>query len=442
MNSRWPIRLRVAFGAAAMACVATALFALAVYAHMRLELLEEADLEIAAYADRIDGLGEGEPGSFSVVHPRVVLVWPASATFETEPDPRSRAAMAGAPANREGGKAPSTWRTAEGGWRGRWATGPGGQCLIAYELDEVDDILRELWAVNLVAGLLLAAVAAVVGWWWSGKVLQPVLVLSQVAKEIHAGALDRRLPLPLARDEIRHLAEVLNGMMERIDQGFQQARRFTADASHELRTPLTIMRGELDRLLQAGQLTADQEGRILHLQEATARLQRLVENLLLLARLDATVAPKQAASKVDFSALVREACEDGAILAEAFGLTLEVEIASGVEAVGEADHLRRVVLILLDNATRYNRPEGRVRCRLEAAPGCCVLVVGNTGPGIASALRERVFQRFMRGDPARVAGGHGLGLALAYEMIRAQGGTLRLVEPAVDDWTEFEVRLG
>lgn len=192
-------------------------------------------------------------------------------------------------------------------------------------------------------------------------------------------------------------------MLARIESGFLQSRRFTADASHELRTPLTIMSGELERLLHADGLPAEFEVRLLRVQEATARLQRLTEDLLLLARLDASVPTDPNFVRAD------------------------------------ADGLKRVVLNLLDNATRYNRPAGRVWCRLPTDSDDVFLAVGNTAPGIPEDIRSHLFQRFMRGGTARAAGGHGL--ALAYEISRAHGRELRLVETAGPDTTDFVLKL-
>lgn len=440
MNTRWPIRFRLAAGAAALAGLVVVLFAVAVYAHMRAELFEEVDLELQSYAAKVAGLSLTEKNIPLPAHTRIVAVGVLTDESAPSADGVLDAGLLTAALD-HAQRRPFIWRSEERAWRSLWVEAGAGRYVLAYDLEEVDDVLRELIVVCLVGALTLITLAAAAGWWWSGRVLEPVRALKEAAEEIDAGALHRRVPLPEAEDELRRLGEVLNAMLARIESGFLQSRRFTADASHELRTPLTIMSGELERLLRAEGLPAEFEVRLLRVQEATARLQRLTENLLLLARLDASVPTEPKFGRVDLSSLVREACEDGAILAEARGVLLETEVTEGIWVRADVDGLKRVVLNLLDNATRYNRPTGRVWCRLTTDSDDVLLAVGNTGPGIPENLRAHLFQRFMRGDTARAAGGHGLGLALAYEISRAHGGELRLVENATSDVTEFVLKL-
>lgn len=440
MNSRWPIRIRLAAGAAALAGLVVVLFAFAVYAHMRAELFEEVDLELKSYAAKVAGISVSDKNTTLPSHTRIVAVGLLTGDLALSEDGALDSGLLTATLD-HAQRRPFIWRSEEHAWRSLWVEASGGRYVLAYDLEEVDDVLSELIVVCLVGAITLITLAAAAGWWWSGRVLEPVRALKEAAEEIDAGALHRRVPLPEAKDELRRLGEVLNAMLARIESGFLQSRRFTADASHELRTPLTIMSGELERLLHADGLPYEFEARLLRVQEATARLQRLTENLLLLARLDASVPTDPKFGRVDLSALVREACEDGAILAEARGVLLETEVTEGIWVRADVDGLKRVVLNLLDNATRYNRPSGRVWCRLTTDSDDVLLSVGNTGPGIPDNLRAHLFQRFMRGDTARAAGGHGLGLALAYEISRAHGGELRLVENVAPDATEFVLKL-
>lgn len=440
MNSRLSIRVRVASGAAGLAGAVIVLFAFAVYAHMRAELFEEVDLELRDFGARVAGDPEAWRGAGNPFHPRIHVVTARLAETGATKAPSWEDAVPAPLADMANGEV-LTWRTELDAWRVLSAGSVGGRRLVAYDLEEVDDVLSELVLVCLVGGGILISAASVVGWWWSGRVLGPVRELTRAAEAIDAEGLHRRVPLPAADDELRRLGEVLNAMLERIEAGFLQARRFTADASHELRTPLTIMRGELDRLLREKEVSPAFESRLLRVQESTARLQRLTESLLMLARLDASVEGGLAMADLDFSLLVGEACEDGALLAEVRAVALEVNLAAGIRVRGNAEGLRRVVLNLLDNATRYNRPDGRVWCRLAVeADGVC-LRVANTGPGIEESVRGRLFQRFMRGDDARTSGGHGLGLALSHEIARAHGGELRLSEPSRADYTEFVLLL-
>jgi heavy metal sensor kinase len=312
--------------------------------------------------------------------------------------------------------------------------------VLGHALDEVNDIARDLLFSYLLSLPVALLVAAVGGWWVAGRALRPLRDLTTAAEAVRAERLDWRVPALAANDEIRRLADVLNAMLGRLEKSFQQSQRFAADASHELRTPLTIMHGEIEQLLRAPHLDPSHEGTLLSLQEEIGRLNRITEHLLLLARFDGGNAGMRR-EPVDFSALVSGACEDAELLASAHDVELSSEIAPNITVTGDDAHLRRVVLALLDNATRYNYAGGQVRCTLDARGGNVELRVRNTGPGIPEASRGQLFQRFFRVDPARARGGHGLGLSLSREIARAHGGSVELDRSAPEGWTEFVVTL-
>ncbi|HRJ47090.1 MAG TPA: ATP-binding protein [Opitutaceae bacterium] len=308
---------------------------------------------------------------------------------------------------------------------------------------------NQVWADNLERRLLLtyayslpAIVALVVlsGIWSARRAIRPLGGLTEKVEAIGPHELDRRVPAPEAEDELRRLAVVFNAMLARLERAFAQARNFAGDASHELRTPLTIMRGELETLLRAPGLTADTRGRLVSLQEEIARLDRITEHLLQLARFDAGQGLGRR-RPVDFSALVAETAEDAELLAAAREVRLETALEPGLRIEGDADHLRRLLLNLLDNATRHNHPGGYVRCALFAEAGALRLTITNSGRPIPPTERERLFERFYRAerDGAR-EGGHGLGLALSRQIARAHGGELRLGDAGAGEVT-FELVL-
>jgi two-component system, OmpR family, heavy metal sensor histidine kinase CusS len=193
---------------------------------------------------------------------------------------------------------------------------------------------------------LVLFVAALGGWWVAGRALQPLHEFTEAAERIGAEHLNRRVEVPATDDEIRRMATVLNAMLGRLEKSFRQAQRFAADASHELRTPLTIMDGEVERLLREPALPAETERRLLSLQEEIARLQRITEQMLLLARFDAGGTGALHAP-VDFSTAVRVACDDAELLATANGLTIQAEVAPNVTVRGNDGHLRQLLLNLL-----------------------------------------------------------------------------------------------
>lgn len=310
--------------------------------------------------------------------------------------------------------------------------------VIAHDLSEVDEIIHDLMVSYALSLPLVLLVAALGGWWVAGRALRPIRTLMVSAESIRADLTEWRVPIDPREphDELRRLAEALNATLTRLATSYQQSQRFAADASHELRTPLTIMRGELDRLIRHPGLDRPVEEKLLSLQEEVARLDRITEHLLLLARFDAggAVVERQA---VDLSQLVADVCEDVELLGETHHVTLRSTIPPALTVQGDAGHLRRALLALLDNAVRYNRESGEVVCQLLRTGDKAEIRIQNTGPGIPDQARPQLFQRFFRADPARVRGGHGLGLSLAREIARAHGGEIALAEPGAPDRTEF-----
>ena len=229
------------------------------------------------------------------------------------------------------------------------------------------------------------------------------------------------MPEPATRDEVAELARTMNEMLERVERAAENQHRFVADASHELRSPLARMRAELE--IDVGHpATADLVATHRSLLEETENLQRLVEDLLTLARVEANVANRR----------VRELDLDDIVLREAqrirAGTTLTVATAgvSAAQVQGDPDELTRVVRNLLDNAVRHARRT--ITIGLVEDDGRATLTVADDGVGIPPAEEARIFERFVRLDESRSTrdGGSGLGLAIARDLVVRNGGTIRL----------------
>ncbi|HZD02600.1 MAG TPA: ATP-binding protein [Actinomycetes bacterium] len=284
-------------------------------------------------------------------------------------------------------------------------------------------------AVLIGVPLLLALVAGT-AWATVGSTLRPVGELRQGAEEITGMGGSRRLPLPAAHDEIRRLAETLNRMLDRLEQAGDRQRSFVADAAHELRSPLAGMQAQLEVALRHPDPASWQQVAAGVLED-TLRLGRMVEDLLVLARLDDRQVPRPA-SVVGLGEVARQVV--GRQLEPRVELRLEV--AGDVHVRADAAALDRVVQNLLDNALRHAARRVEVSVRAEGA--LAVLVVADDGPGIPAADRQRVFERYARLDDARSrdAGGAGLGLAIVHEIVRAHQG-----EVTIDDGAGAGARL-
>ena len=230
-------------------------------------------------------------------------------------------------------------------------------------------------------------------------------------------------------------------MFDRLQTSFEQVTRFTSDASHELKTPLALMRAEVEMALDSPRLASDQRDLLSDLIEQCTQLSHIVDGLLFLSRADdLSLAIKQ--DPVDLVALVRDLMEDAEILAEPSTLTLRSEMPVELLVAGDRQLLARAVMNLIDNAIKYNRPGGTVNISASIEGTNAVLSVRNTGPGIPSNLKQRVFDRFYRTDLShnKETGGHGLGLSIAREIARAHRGEVTLVD-SDSHWTEFSVVL-
>ena len=285
------------------------------------------------------------------------------------------------------------------------------------------------WSL-LVAVPVAAAVLALVVWWSVGRALRPVEAIRAEVEAITADRLHRRVSEPSSADEVARLARTMNRMLTRLDAAAEQQRRFVADASHELRSPLARVRTELE-VDAAHPATADLAATARSVHTEVVGLQRLVDDLLLLARSDAAAADGVArGSLVDLDEVVTAAVRGARLPVGGRAVAVDVPALAPLQVRGDAGQLRRAVGNLVDNAVRH--AERAVTVTLTAAhDGAGTLaevVVADDGPGVPADRAAEVFHRFTRLDDARRAGdgGVGLGLAISRDVAERHGGTLVL----------------
>jgi signal transduction histidine kinase len=215
-------------------------------------------------------------------------------------------------------------------------------------------------------------------------------------------------------------------MLNRLQSAFDRERHFTTDAAHELRTPLTTLKGRIGVTLSQPRTQADYESTLQTLEKEVDRLIRLSADLLFLARFDQGQEPRPL-DQLNLSHLLEAIAEQVRPLAETKGLRLIEEIPSDLFIQGNPDHLIRLFLNLLDNAIKYTPPLGQVAIRLQKKEPGVQVTISDTGPGIPVEHLPYVFQRFYRVEATRTrnSGGAGLGLAIADEIAREHGGTLK-----------------
>jgi two-component system OmpR family sensor kinase len=316
-----------------------------------------------------------------------------------------------------------------------------GTLLVSTSLTSVDATMARLTFLELVIGGVVLGSLAGVGYLAVRSSLRPLAEVKDTAEAIAAGDLTRRVPEHPPRTEVGQLSSALNGMLAQIESAFrtQQAsevaarsseermRRFVADASHELRTPLTSIRGFAELYRQGAAVYVP---RLMKLFESeAARMGLLVEDLLLLARLDAQ--RELARTPVDLVALAADAVHDARALSPDRPVTLEVAHNGRVPVVlGDEPRLRQVLSNLMTNALTHTPPGTPVTVGVATEPGWAVLSVRDQGPGLAPLDAQRVFERFYRVDSARTRsarrGGTGLGLSIVAALTAAHGGKAEL----------------
>jgi heavy metal sensor kinase len=292
---------------------------------------------------------------------------------------------------------------------------------------------RELLLI-LVLGLPIAiAVAGLGGYTLARRALEPIERMTDHARTITAERLSDRLPVGNPDDEMGRLAAVFNETLGRLEESFDQMRRFTADVSHELRTPLTAIRSVGEVGLRGHRDDAAYRAIIGSMLEETDRLATLVDRLLTLSRAE-TRQGKPSTEHVQLVQLAEDVVNHLGVLAEEKRQSVLIEPDGSPEALADRVGLRQALINLVDNAIKFTPPGGRIRIRMSQTPAHAVLDVIDSGPGVAADARGRIFDRFYRGDGLDAAG-TGLGLSIAKGAVEASGGQLTLADTGPDGST-------
>lgn len=312
----------------------------------------------------------------------------------------------------------------------RVQTADGRTCTAqsSYLLDQMSHALIRFRRICLLVLVVAPLVALGVGGFLARRSLRPVRRIIETAKKIGAVDLRERVPLSGTGDEMDQLALTLNEMLYRIEGQVKKIQRFTTDASHELRTPLAALRGNAELALSRPRSIDELRQTIEESVTQYERLQRIAEDLLLLARLDAGESVIRHET-VSFDAAVIDVVDLFAPLAEEKGLSLIVEKLDPSFVEGDDGRLRQVIGNLLDNAIKYTPAIGRICVSLSQHNGHAQIKMMDTGIGISSEDMPKIFDRFYRADPSRSfvsAPGSGLGLSICRSIIEAHGGRLNI----------------
>jgi heavy metal sensor kinase len=322
---------------------------------------------------------------------------------------------------------------------------PPGLLQIGIRLDEFDEMLNGFTWTAVLASPILLLLASACGYWMSRRALAPVEQIALTASQIQAQKLSARLPLRHTGDELDHLSEVLNGMLGRLEGSFRRITQFTADASHELRTPVAIIRTTAEIARRRPRSEHEYTEALDRILAESERTTELIEDLLLLARADGQ-SRSCLFEPVPLGEIISDATAEVRPLVESAGLVLKSDNTRQCVVSGDGSALRRLLLILLDNAVKYSRPGGEIQVRLELLQGPArrnaVLEVRDNGIGISSEDLPHIFERFYRAskDRSRKVPGVGLGLAIAQWIVTQHGGEIQ-AESRLGEGSIFRVVL-
>jgi signal transduction histidine kinase len=466
--ARTPLQVKLIVAVLALVTVALALIGLASVAALDGYLVGRLDtqLELVARQPARPPGGSGGDPDHRPGPPSPFLIQyrdPAGKVVDTDSAPLDEGQPPEVPDDRAWLAAhagePVTVPAAAGGgsWRVLVQETASGSKVVAASLDGIDATIRQLRLIDLGVSMVVLAVLAGVGVAIIRASLRPLVEIEQTARAIAGGDLTRRVPERDPRTEVGRLGRALNTMLAQIEAAFgaraaseasarrseeaarrseDRMRRFVADASHELRTPLTTIRGFAELYRQGASRDQAELDRLMRrIEGQAARMGLLVEDLLLLARLDQQRPLDR--EPVDLLALAADAVHDARAVAPDRRIELVVGgdkggDGSALVVLGDGQRLRQVLANLVDNALTHTPAGSPVEVRVGAAPldgrpGAAVEVVDH-GPGLTPEQAERVFERFYRADPARsrAAGGTGLGLSIVAALVAVHGGMVEV----------------
>ena len=306
---------------------------------------------------------------------------------------------------------------------------------------ERDRNLTDLRNYSLIGIGAILVVGAIGGYVISGMMLKPIDRVSSLAARISHANLKERINHEGPQDEVKRLADTFDDMLGRLDSAFQSQKRFLQDASHELKTPIATAQTNIEVLeMDKDADLSDYKRTTEVVKRSLDRLNSLSQGLLVLSQ---GSQPQNGRADIDLTSLINEVVTEAQPAAASDGLSLEaVGVAQGLKVKGDAIGIKQVLTNLVDNAIKYNLPEGRVQVSARAEGSSAIIEVKDTGVGIAATEQQHVFDRFYRVDKSRSRsqGGSGLGLAIVKKIIEEHGGTVS-VTSSPGEGSTFRVAL-
>ena len=310
---------------------------------------------------------------------------------------------------------------------------------IGRSLESLNKFLEEYVVLYIYSVPLMLAISCVVGWLLAGRALKPFEEITKTAERITYENLNTQIVTSRKEEEVQRLVQSFNSMVRRLDESFQQMRKFNADVAHELRTPIAILQGETELALRTPNLSEEIQSVLVSNLEELDRLTRLVNDMLVLAEADAGrhVLVKK---PVNLNALLRDLIDQMRLLATERNVQIDLRGRGDLWVEADELWLRRALVNLLDNAIKYSKDGGKVEVSIGAENSTAKVKIKDNGIGILPEDMPLIFDRLYRGDPARSrgSGGSGLGLTFVKWIVEAHRGTIHVVSQP-DQGATFEI---
>lgn len=449
---RMPLRVRLVAIVLTLLSLTLAITSLSTAYLMQRDLLSRVDSELAAVAGPVARQNVDQAAGTSSVAPTgyAFVLMTASGRLVTSTNPTGEQLHPDVPSlpitdPRVRSSRPFTVESKDGELKWRFIAGPASindtpaTFAVGVPLRSVNQTVARLLAVAGAISALVLAGSALLGWYAVRRAFRPLTEIEDTAAAIARGDLSRRIPVREADDEVSSLAVSLNRMLTQVESSFavqeaseERMRRFVADASHELRTPLATVRGYAE-LYRQGAVSGPENvaAAMDRIEGESRRMSGLVEDLLMLARLDETRA--SAMGEVDLTVLAADATADARVRApeRTVRLVPRGEDLTAAPVWGSEAQLRQVVTNLVANALRHTPSGTPVEIAVGTDGEDAVLEVRDHGPGVPADQRDKVFERFFRSDPSRTrdaGGGNGLGLAIVAAIVASHHGRVGVAE--------------
>jgi two-component system heavy metal sensor histidine kinase CusS len=272
----------------------------------------------------------------------------------------------------------------------------------------------------VIPALLIGSIS--LGYWLAGRALAPLVTVASELAEIRPADLNRRLSPPPVNDELRKLIDAINTLLERIERSSSAERRFATDAAHELGNPLAVLRTGIEVALGHDRSAAEYKRALNAALRDVAVVCGMADDLLALTRLDQELSSGR--EPVELRTLTEEVLDTFEPLAASKRLVIVTDLPNDARVMGNRDHLRRLMINLVDNAAKFTPEGGRIDVALESKNGATTLRIADSGPGISEQDLPFVFERFFRGRNGHSEQGKGLGLSLCHEIVELHGGEI------------------